>query len=250
MRLKKLLVFITLVLPFFFIVGCSSDESNPTGNDPPEENIPEDNMPEVTVQKFDVPLKLQTAADTSFGAGQALAMLEMVNSIQELVEDMIPPDDAAKIMKVSSIDGSRTISLVVDGVTMTWDSYWDSSTMELNMTYNGTRGSDGTTFADFEKGELLILMDGSYFTYMLHDDFGGRDLITIEMERNSIGDYHISYDLMGIISNTMLITANGTMVMSFDSDGMSMDMKVNPDGSGEYDIFDADGNWIEHGTWT
>ncbi len=243
MRLKKLLVFLTLILPFFFMVSCSSDESNPAENDPPEEN-----MPEVTVQKFDVPERLQSAADTSFGASQALAMLEMVNSFQELFDEMIPPD-AAKIMKVSSVNGSRTYFVVVDGVTMTWDSYWDDSTMELTLTYDGTRGSDGTTFSNFEKGFLWILMDGSYFTYTVHDDFGGRDVLDIEMERNSIGDYHITYDLMGIVSNTMLITANGTMVMSFNSSGMSIDMKVYPDGSGEYDIFDADGNWIEHGTW-
>jgi len=246
MKLKKSFIIITLILPFFFLISCSSDESNPTENDPPEENIPE-----VTIRQFDIPAKLQAAADTNnFGASQAVAMLEMINGIQELADDMMPPDDASKIAKVSSTNASRTFSLVMDGVTMKWDFFWDSSTIELYLTYNGTRGSDGKKFAEFEKGYLIALADGSYFTYVVHDDYGGKDHLDIEMEKQSNGDYMVTYDFMGILSNFFIITTDGTMVMRYEfSLGGSIDMKIFPDGSGEYDYFDAEGNWIEHGTW-
>ena len=154
MRKSKFLTLSVTLIFLFFISACSSDDgdSNPTepGNG--------DNPPTVSVEPITVPQKMQDAANNGNpGAAQAVAYIQIANTLPSYTQFLTPPEGASKISSTTAVTGEWTWTQ--DGATITLVTNETATSYEWTVTVDGTFG--GKTYSNQLLLKASELRDGS-----------------------------------------------------------------------------------------
>lgn len=233
---KSTLFFVLFALLYF--AGCSSD--NPT--EPENDNNP----PKIEFQKYSVPTHLQEVADNgNTAAATAVVMYELLASIQDYANMFSPPASMSKFSKSTTTFKDYTWQIGELNVKLSVE--YDNDIVNMDLIYNG---SDGVyTYNNFQAGEAMFLLDGSYGFIKLNSFGNSTALLDLSWEKQKNGDMYFDFNYLNSIKfNCLAGSPDQPIVFTLEVDGYSTDIKVFPDGSGEYTRFDDKGNVLESST--
>jgi hypothetical protein len=257
--MKKYNLFI-LLLSIGIILSCSSnDDNNPTES--------QDEFPayEINFISKDCPESINTLAEEgNFAASMALSAYETFDAINNFGNEVTFQKGMSKIsivlletFNLRKTNRIYTKEYNVDGVTITLMQEITSEYVLGEVTLNGKHSSSGVEFNSWLNSEVMAFIndfEGTFTAYHpnsevpsvsvdWNDDMPGMKIINMDIN-----------DLTGMFNFDLTISyfhVTDVMVMrgEMSNDSMSFDMKINPDGTGEYTLWGPGGTVLEERTF-
>lgn len=236
MNIKRFFNLLIIVLSIALITSCSDDDSDSNPTDPNGGN--NDSPPTVNVEQVTVPQKMQTAANNGdAGAAQAMAYIQIANTLPAYSQMLNPPATASKVSSTSSVEGDWTWTQ--DGAT------FKLSTTETATEYHWILTIDGTFSGKTYSNQVVVraseLKDGSSGELEFYDPDSGSPVVSFSWENQADGTYYVNL-------STTQSSNNVTVEMYFNPDNSgSIDIYVSGGGTWEIDwASDGSGTWVEY----
>ncbi len=239
---KKFLSFLLVAtLSIMLIVGCSSDDDNPTGPG----GTTEIGLPNLSELAVDIPAAMQTASSSNAGAANAVTLINLANSFVSYTNWLVP-GGVSKIVSTADTtitwnDGNLTVVLTVTEV---------ESMINWSVSLNGSDGQQ--IFEDFVFIRGSTELDGSSGNMSIFSpQTGSQEIISWSWATMSNGIFHMEFSsALGEIGVLIEVNPDGSGTMSQRAQSVTLfSSSWNADGSGSYTYYDGQGNITDSGSW-
>ncbi len=245
MRFIDLLKVILVLTLLSFFTACSDDDEGPT-----EPENGDENPPSLNVKQVSVPQAMQSAANNGDpGAAQAVAYIQLANTLPTYAQLFNPPEGSGKLPATSTTAGEWTWTQ--DGATFTLVSNETATTWEMTLTVDGS--FSGSTYNNQVIMEASGMLDGSQGELHFYSPGSSSPAVSFNWETLADGTYHLSINSSegsGATNIELYSYSDGSGSLDINvSGGGTWDIDWNSDGSGTWAHYDASGSLVDQGSW-
>jgi hypothetical protein len=234
----KKIIWLFLIVLSALIVSCSDDNS--TG---PEE---EQKMKQPSVREIEVPDELANKDDPY--AKMAVGYMSLVNGFKSFSNMFIPPENES----LNKSNEEVVYSWQEGGLLITMY-YNEDSNISWEIVFNGTDGL--YTFADWVYIDCVQSLDDSWGVFNVYKKVTEEIDVMWEWSTDENGIYHVQY-LFNDETDKVNVFDNGDLsgeIFHYElHEGVYKlieEIHHHTDMSGEYWVYDLEGNIKIHGTW-
>ncbi len=249
MRYLRRAFFLVVVLSFVFVIGCSDDESSPTGN-----NNTSDQAPTFSIDSITVPPAMAQSSDLH--AQMAVTYIALANSFSAYGMWFYPPSTSPKDTPVPFAAGGPWVyTWTVDSLTITLTITEQGDKWVWEITFTGT--DDGEHFNNWLFIHAEAAKDDSTGVLIVYEPVTTDIAVRWTWSVDSQGTRHIVYEVPGVGGTKIEVTAysdnSGELKYYEYVNGqyvMLTRIVWNSNGSGQWWTYDYDGVLTGSGSWS